>query len=78
MDKKGDFYGMTDVGAQNGGLVFKLHYSAKKGWVETVLHTFQGGPNDGGYPSGNPIFGEDGNIYGTAESVFSVTVAFTS
>jgi Bacterial Ig-like domain (group 3) len=67
MDKKGDLYGTTS-GYNSAPNVFKLHYSAKRGWVLTILHAFQGSPNDGGYPYGNLALDSDGNIYGTAEN----------
>ncbi|MFZ0481328.1 MAG: Ig-like domain-containing protein [Terriglobales bacterium] len=66
MDSAGDLYGTA--GGQtlsNQGVLFKLHHTAK-GWVYSVIHAFQGGPNDGGWPMGNLTFDAAGNIYGTA------------
>ncbi|MFZ0478264.1 MAG: Ig-like domain-containing protein [Terriglobales bacterium] len=66
-DKKGDFYGTTNSGGiANNGTVFKLHYTAKKGWALHTVHTFQGAPNDGLQPFGGLVLDVAGNIYGTA------------
>jgi uncharacterized repeat protein (TIGR03803 family) len=66
-DKKGDFCGTTSLGGSaNNGTVFKLHYSAKSGWVLRSVHAFQGAPNDGVQPFGGLILNAAGDIYGTA------------
>jgi uncharacterized repeat protein (TIGR03803 family) len=66
-DKKGDFYGTTNLGGiANNGTVFKLQYTAKKGWVFHTVHTFQGAPNDGLQPFGRLVLDAVGNIYGMA------------
>jgi hypothetical protein len=67
MDRAGNLYGTAEGGGTgNGdGVVFKLHLTAN-GWQETVLYSFQGGPDDGAEPQGNLIFDHQGNLYGTA------------
>jgi uncharacterized repeat protein (TIGR03803 family) len=58
----GNFYGTTySGGTSDNGTVFKISPSG----VETVLHLFQGAPNDGSEPWGSLIQGTDGNFYGT-------------
>jgi uncharacterized repeat protein (TIGR03803 family) len=61
-DRKGNIYGTTFAcGASNQGVVFKL---GPKGKV-TVLHSFQGGANDGSYPFyGGLAMDAAGNLYG--------------
>jgi len=57
----GNFYGTTQSGGQyDQGVMFKLTPSG----VETVVHSFAGGPDDGAVPQGL-ILGSDGNYYGT-------------
>jgi DNA-binding beta-propeller fold protein YncE len=70
-DGSGNLYGTTSSGgdlSQCGGYgcgtVFKLMHSAKGQWQETVLYAFHGG-SDGSYPSGNLVFDNAGNLYGT-------------
>jgi len=71
-DKAGNLYGTTVIGGDGPncsagcGIVFKLSPSASPGvpWVETLLHSFQGGA-DGAYPSAPLIFDRAGNLYGT-------------
>ncbi|MGB8011775.1 MAG: Ig-like domain-containing protein [Terriglobales bacterium] len=68
MDSAGNFYGTTQGAGGStggGGVLFKVRNTAT-GWVYSVIHAFQGGPNDGGSPYGNLIFDSAGNIYGTA------------
>jgi uncharacterized repeat protein (TIGR03803 family) len=65
-DSSGNLYGMTGTGGAYGsGTVFELTLTAS-GWMETVLHSFQG--TDGGYPgrNGGLIFDKAGNLYGLA------------
>jgi len=64
-DKQGNFYGTTSVGGGSGGgygwgTIFKM---APDGIV-TVLYSFTGGA-DGGYPFGDLVMDEQGNLYGT-------------
>jgi uncharacterized repeat protein (TIGR03803 family) len=71
----GALYGTTAYGGSgHEGTVFELQPSAAAcknaacNWSETVLHSFQGGANDGRFPDyGNLIFDQDGNIYGTTQ-----------
>jgi uncharacterized repeat protein (TIGR03803 family) len=57
----GNFYGTTYVGGlHNVGTVFKVTPAG----VETVLHSFSGGPYDGALPTASLIQGHDGNLYG--------------
>ncbi|MFZ0313469.1 MAG: choice-of-anchor tandem repeat GloVer-containing protein [Candidatus Korobacteraceae bacterium] len=69
-DAFGNLYGTTYSGAADGtGAVFKLTPTrGGAGWMETVLHAFQGsyhGGPDGGNPSAPVIFDSAGNMYGT-------------
>jgi uncharacterized repeat protein (TIGR03803 family) len=60
-DPAGNLYGTTTAGgAQNAGVVYKVHTSGQ----ETVLHTFTGGA-DGDHPSAGVILDSAGNLYGT-------------
>jgi len=43
-------------------LLFALYASAQ--WDEQVLHSFQGGTNDGFVPAGGVVFDKQGNLYG--------------
>ena len=67
----GGLYGTTTSGGFQGyGTVFELRppVTACKSvvcpWMETVLYRFAGG-TDGGEPSGDVIFDQSGNLYGT-------------
>jgi len=61
-DGKGDFYGTTYYGGQNGvGAVFEISLSQKK---EGVVYSFKEG-TDGGYPTSTLAFDATGNMYGT-------------
>lgn len=64
-DKKGNLYGTAYYGGENGlGAVYKL--SREHGsWIETVLYSFQGGP-DGDSPTGTLVKDAADNLYGTA------------
>ncbi len=68
MDAQGALYGTTDYGGDvsgcSCGAVFKLTPTAS-GYTETILHDFQGAPNDGGVPTAPLIVGNDGSLYGT-------------
>ena len=74
----GSLYGSTYWGPGNGcggngcGTVFKLQppptfcRTSACPWKETVLHRFQGSPNDGSQPAfGHPVFDSAGNLYST-------------
>jgi len=57
----GNFYGTTYTGGTHGwGTVFKITPAG----VLTTLHSFAGGPNDGGYPYAG-LIAVGGNFYGT-------------
>jgi uncharacterized repeat protein (TIGR03803 family) len=64
-DNAGNLYGTTSSGGlYSYGVVFKLA-RLRRGWKETVLHSFPGGSN-GGTPIGGVIADPVGNLYGTA------------
>ena len=70
-DSKGNLYGTTDLGGQQGvGMVFELSPPAKKGgaWGETPLCSFMGAPNDGAYARGSLIMDKKGNLYGATQA----------
>jgi len=56
--------GNLSVCSEGCGTVFELMPSANGQWREKVLYVFQGG-TDGANPSGNLVFDEAGNLYGT-------------
>jgi uncharacterized repeat protein (TIGR03803 family) len=69
----GSLYGSTSTGGNSPcsagygcGTVFKLTppASPRGTWTETVLHDFQGQPDDGFYPWGDLTLDRSGNIYG--------------
>ncbi len=63
-DWAGNVYGTTSAGgASNAGVVFKLDTSGN----ETVLYSFTGAA-DGGNPYVGVVIGQDGDLYGTADS----------
>ena len=77
----GNFYGMTSAGGTfntNSGTIFKMTSSG----VITVLRQLDYA-NDGGYPQGELIKGNDGNLYGMTNSggtntygtIFRITTA---
>jgi uncharacterized repeat protein (TIGR03803 family) len=60
----GTLYGSTTFGGNsNGGVVYNLGPAARLR-TETILYSFTGG-SDGDRPSGDLIFDQAGNIYGT-------------
>lgn len=61
----GTLYGSTTFGGNaNGGVVYNL--GPRSPFIkENILHSFTGG-NDGSRPSGDLLFDQTGNIYGTA------------
>jgi uncharacterized repeat protein (TIGR03803 family) len=69
-DAAGNLYGTATAGgafACNCGVVFMVSppASGSGAWTETILHTFQGYPTDGGIPLANLAFDGAGNLYGT-------------
>ncbi|MFZ0793132.1 MAG: choice-of-anchor tandem repeat GloVer-containing protein [Candidatus Korobacteraceae bacterium] len=71
-DRAGSLYGTTQYGGTacgmaGQGLVFRLK-RVGSGWVNTPIHTFVGGSNDGEDPVnyGGLTIGPDGSLYGTA------------
>ena len=82
MDSSGNLYGTTENGGTFGcGTVFKVDGTG----VETVLHSFAGGPTDGSDPKARLILDGNGNLYGTtftggsgdSGTVFKLDVANT-
>jgi uncharacterized repeat protein (TIGR03803 family) len=65
-DETGALYGTTVNGgsASENGTVFKLTPS-KGRYTESILHRFQGAPNDGAQPMAGLIADETGALYGT-------------
>jgi uncharacterized repeat protein (TIGR03803 family) len=61
-DNSGNLYGTTENGGAFGyGTLFKI----EAGGVETVLHSFAGGPTDGANPKARLILDLGGNLYST-------------
>ena len=67
----GFLYGTTVNGGLGIGTVYALQLPATPCksilcfWPETVLHAFQGSPNDGFNPLSTPTLDRSGNLYGT-------------
>src|SRR5260370_32187397 len=60
-DKAGNIYGVTLEGGQfRDGTVFKLTIKANGGPVESVLHSFKPGGQDGSVPNGGLIVDASG------------------
>jgi len=71
-DHEGNLYGTASAGGSVAcigtetigcGTVFELTPTANGGWTQTVIYSFQGGP-DGAGPN-NLIFDQQGNLFGT-------------
>ena len=63
LDAAGNLYGMTPYGGAYGvGTVFELTPKAGGGWMEKVLHTFDG--KDGYHPDVTLTFDAVGNLFG--------------
>ncbi len=68
LDKSGNLFGASYFGGVNNcfegcGSVYELTHSGST-WVETTLHEFQGGNNDGGADGTDLTLDAEGNIYG--------------
>lgn len=61
-------FGTTQVGGPTGsrGVVFAVTPITGGGWLESTIHAFTDGPNDGREPQGGLLRGSDGALYGTA------------
>ena len=67
-DKVGNLYGTAYTGGEYGyGVVFELS-PGETGWTETVLHSFDGMPDDGAYPVTGLTMDQAGNLYGTNDA----------
>jgi uncharacterized repeat protein (TIGR03803 family) len=66
-DAKGNLYGTTYYGGENGvGSVFKLTRGSGGKYTESVLYSFS--PNDGNSPTSTLTFDAAGALYGTTSS----------
>jgi uncharacterized repeat protein (TIGR03803 family) len=61
-DANGNLYGTTYD--NNNGQVYQLRHEQGGGWKETVLHSFNKTGGDGRWPVGDPVFDNNGNLYG--------------
>ncbi|MBA3915941.1 MAG: hypothetical protein H0X25_19235 [Acidobacteriales bacterium] len=66
LDAAGNLFGTSQGGGTAGaGTLYELPHSGDGSWGPlVVIHSF-GGPFDGQYPLGRPVFDASGNIYGT-------------
>ena len=65
-DTSGNLFGMaTYGGSENGGIIFELTSKGNGGWSYNVIYTFGVTPDDGTTPTGNLVFDDSGNLYGT-------------
>ena len=64
----GALYGTTQDGGSAGtGVLYELRYSAaQQQWVETIVHDFTNGTDDGGFPE-SPLLISGNALYGTSE-----------
>ena len=66
IDAAGNLYGTTSAdGAYGYGTMYRLQPSGS-GWVETALHSFQGG-SDGVTPSSGVVLDQVGDLFGVTE-----------
>ncbi|MBZ5572433.1 MAG: hypothetical protein LAO09_11220 [Acidobacteriia bacterium] len=75
LDKAGNLYGTAEFGGSANsscgstgcGVVFEVAPSQSGTWSETVIHTFDFDYNgiEGAYPTGDLVFDNAGNLYGT-------------
>jgi hypothetical protein len=71
LDGSGNLYGTTYLGCPLGnGVVYELSpaQSLDGTWKQTILHHFQGPPNDGNFALGGVIFDRYGNLFGTTKN----------
>ena len=61
MDQKGNLWGTTCCGGIGGGVIFKVDAKGH----ESVVHTFQGSPNDGCSGGTTMVVDPRGTLYGT-------------
>jgi uncharacterized repeat protein (TIGR03803 family) len=85
-DSAGNLYGTTEFGGDFSGnicvevgcgVVFELSPNSTRGWDETVLYSFTGGP-DGGQPIAGLVFDQQGNLYGTTRLGGNLSACSTS
>jgi uncharacterized repeat protein (TIGR03803 family) len=70
MDKAANLYGTTSYGGTNGGgTAYELEHS-KAGWQESVVYSLNG------FPGGNLVFDQNGNLYGSDPAVGCCGVVF--
>jgi len=68
LDDFGNLYGVTSAGGKIGyGGVFELTPDPTGMWVESLIYSFAGYPNDGATPIAGLIADGQGNLYGTTE-----------
>jgi len=67
LDTAGNLYGTTIEMCGHTGQVYELSpaQGLQGSWKITVLHVFQGPPNDGRWPEGPVVFDQAGNLYGS-------------
>jgi uncharacterized repeat protein (TIGR03803 family) len=66
LDKAGNLYGTTrDMGANGGGIAFKLKPGTGGEWTEAILHNFPATKDDGGQSYAELIEDGTGSLYGT-------------
>jgi hypothetical protein len=63
-DATGNIYGVTQFGGAGTGLGNGVIFAVANGTTYKVLHTFEGGANDGSQPQA-PLVYLSGGLYGT-------------